>query len=61
MKVSYGSLFIYCGSSHKTRPFERLRGLPLPAPFRSGLSTRTKRKEPIMSGKKFFQIDPENY
>ncbi len=36
------------------------RGLPLPAPFRSGLSTRTKRKEPSVSGKKFFQIDPEN-
>ena len=48
-------------TSHKTRPFERLGvGCRSPPPFRSGLSTRTKRKEPSMRGKKIFQIAPEN-
>ena len=43
----------------KPRLFECL-GVGCRSPPRSGLSTRTKRKEPSMSGKKFFQIDPEN-
>ena len=45
--------------SHKTRFFERL-GVSCRSPPRFGLSTRTERKEPSMSGKKNFHIDPEN-
>ena len=47
--------------SNKARPRDRLRlGVGCRSPFRSGLSTRTERKEPSMSGKKNFHIDPEN-
>ena len=47
--------------SHKTRFFERLGvGCRSPPRFVPACQPETKRKEPIMSGKKFFQIDPEN-
>ena len=45
--------------SHKTRFFERL-GVGCRSPPRFVPACQPERKEPIMSGKKFFQIDPEN-
>lgn len=62
MKVSYGSLFIYCGS-HLTKPVSLSAwawiAAPRPVSFRPVNPNETKGAK-YMSGKKIFQIDPEN-